>query len=57
MLLRAAWLLYLSSQVMYGNPHHALVAGFPLLVSTVVIVLCMKRDKVLDPPGRGLLLM
>jgi hypothetical protein len=48
-LLRAAWLLYLSSQVMYGNPHHALVTGFPLLVATVIIVLCGRCDKVLDP--------
>ena len=39
-LLRAAWLLYLSAQVMYGNPQHALVAGFPLLVGTLVIVFC-----------------
>jgi len=37
-LLRAAWLLYLSQQVMYGNPQHAAVAGFPLIIGTFVIV-------------------
>ena len=42
-LLRAAWLLYLSAQVMYGTPQHALVAGFPLLVGTCVIMACGKR--------------
>jgi hypothetical protein len=52
-LLRAAWLLYLSAQVMYGTPHHALVAGFPLLVGTFVIVLC-GRYKTLQVTTRQL---
>lgn len=42
-LLRAAWILYLSSQVMYGSPHHALVTGFPLIVGTVALALFAKR--------------
>jgi len=42
-LLRAAWLLYLSAQVMYGSPQHALVAGFPLLVGTLAVVGCGKH--------------
>jgi hypothetical protein len=41
-LFRAAWLLYLSQQVMYGSPHHALVAGFPLLVGTFAVVVSAK---------------
>jgi hypothetical protein len=44
-LLRAAWLLYLSAQVMYGTPHHALVAGFPLLIGTCLIILCRRPTR------------
>ena len=52
LLLRAAWLLYLSAQVMYGSPHHALVAGFPLLVGTLVIVLCGRYTRLPGHSGK-----
>jgi hypothetical protein len=51
-LLRAAWMLYLSAQVMYGSPHHALVAGFPLLVGTLAIGLC-GRNRMLEVTSAG----
>jgi len=54
-LLRAAWLLYLSAQVMYGSPHHALVAGFPLLVGTLVIVFCRRYRMLPGAAGRQVL--
>ncbi|PWT76530.1 MAG: hypothetical protein C5B60_04045 [Chloroflexi bacterium] len=54
-LLRAAWLLYLSAQVMYGSPQHALVAGFPLLVGTFAIVLSGKYRMLPEAAGRQVL--
>jgi hypothetical protein len=42
-LFRAAWLLYLAAQIMYGSPQHALVAGFPLLVGTLALLACRKQ--------------
>ncbi|PWT76313.1 MAG: hypothetical protein C5B60_04230 [Chloroflexi bacterium] len=54
-LLRAAWLLYLSAQVMYGSPQHALVAGFPLLVGTLVIVLCGRCKMLSNTTGKQVL--
>jgi len=54
-LLRAAWLLYLSQQVMYGNPQHAAVAGFPLIIGTCVIVLCGRYRPLMRIPSQSVL--
>ena len=54
LILRAAWLLFLSEQVMYGSPHHALVAGFPLIVGTLLLILCGKYAKFAQTSGRNI---
>ena len=38
LVLRAAWLAYIGSRVMYGNPHHTLTSALPLLIATVVML-------------------
>lgn len=43
---RAAWIMFFAFNVMYGNPHHALVAGFPLIIGTFVLLIIRKiRNK------------
>ncbi len=36
---RVAWILFFAFNVMYGNPHHALVDGFALIVATTLILI------------------
>jgi oligosaccharide repeat unit polymerase len=43
-LMRAAWILLLGAQVMYGSPYHFLTGGFTLLVSTALLVLAANRN-------------
>jgi hypothetical protein len=38
LVLRAAWLAYIGSRVMYGDPHHTLTSGLPLLIVTTIML-------------------
>jgi hypothetical protein len=46
---RAAWIMFFAFNVMYGNPHHALVAGFPLIIGTFVLLMIKKLRNKLTP--------
>ncbi|MBX5460600.1 MAG: hypothetical protein IRZ28_05860 [Steroidobacteraceae bacterium] len=35
--MRAAWIAYLCSRVMYGNPHHTFITALPLVLASAVI--------------------
>jgi hypothetical protein len=43
LVLRAGWIAYLCSRVMYGNPHHTLITALPLIVATGVLLLASRR--------------
>jgi hypothetical protein len=44
-LIRAAWLLVLGSQVMYGSPYHFFLGTFPLIVGTSLLFLAAKKPR------------
>lgn len=44
-LLRAAWLLVLGSQVMYGSPYHFFLGAFSLIVGTSILLLAGPKFK------------
>lgn len=39
---RAAWIMFFAFNIMYGNPHHALVSGFPLIIGTFILLMIRK---------------
>jgi hypothetical protein len=55
LVLRAAWIAYIGTRVMYGNPHHTFITALPLGVATIVVLLSSRRtatlDAKLDNPG------
>jgi hypothetical protein len=53
-LLRAAWILVLGSQVMYGSPLHFFVAAFTLIAGTGLLMLASSRSLAVSPLGSGL---
>jgi hypothetical protein len=52
-LLRAAWILVLGSQVMYGSPYHFFLGAFTLIAGTGLLILASSRSVVVSPSGSG----
>jgi len=44
---RAAWIMFFATNVMYGNPHHALVGGFSLFIATAILLFISRRRSLL----------
>jgi len=42
---RAAWIMFFTFNVMYGNPHHALNNGFPLILGTILLLLAFRERR------------
>jgi hypothetical protein len=48
LVLRAAWIAYIGTRVMYGNPHHTFITALPLVVATAIVLLASRRTTIPD---------